>query len=210
MNLMSRLRNAARRVAQTYATKAAKRFLWNAEFSSAKWACLDNTSGDCVYQYIRKYGQQGSILDLGCGSGNTGVELDSSAYQDYTGVDISDVAIRQAKAKTEEHGRIGKNKYVQDEILSYLPSQQFDVILLRDSIYYLPTSRIKPMLSRYARYLKENGVFIVRMWSALGRCRAIEELIRKDFRVIDRTPWERNHNVVMVVQIKNSNAGLPT
>jgi 2-polyprenyl-6-hydroxyphenyl methylase/3-demethylubiquinone-9 3-methyltransferase len=142
-------------------------------------------------------------LDLGCGSGNTGVELDSSAYQDYTGVDISDVAIRRAKAKTEEHGRKGKNQYVQDEILSYVPSQQFDVILLRDSIYYLPTSKVKAMLSRYGRYLKENGVFIVRLWRR-GRYRMIEELIRKDFRVIDRTVSDRVDGVVMVFQTENS------
>ncbi len=204
MYFMNSLRNAARRMLQTYATKGVKRILWNTEFSGVRWACLDNTSGDCVYHYIQKYANQGSILDLGCGSGNTGVELDSSAYQDYTGVDISDVAIRRAKAKTEEHGRKGKNQYVQDEILSYVPSQQFDVILLRDSIYYLPTSKVKAMLSRYGRYLKENGVFIVRLWSVRGRYRVIEELIRKDFRVIDRTVSDRVDGVVMVFQTENS------
>src|ERR1700674_5764890 len=93
MYLAQRVRNVSRGLLQRYGTESMKRALWNSEFMGGRWNCLDDTSGDCVYPYVEKYARNGSILDLGCGSGNTGIELDVTAYQQYVGVDISDAAI---------------------------------------------------------------------------------------------------------------------
>ncbi len=56
-----------------------------------------------------------------------------------------------------------RNRYVQSEMFSYVPTQQYDVILFRDSIYHVSRGKIKAMLARYSKYLKEGGIFIVRM-----------------------------------------------
>jgi SAM-dependent methyltransferase len=57
-----------------------KRRLWNREFANGRWNFIENTSGDLIYGYIEKYCRGGSILDLGCGSGNTDCELDGDRY----------------------------------------------------------------------------------------------------------------------------------
>jgi 2-polyprenyl-6-hydroxyphenyl methylase/3-demethylubiquinone-9 3-methyltransferase len=184
--LAQNARNKFRGFLQAYGTATAKRFLWNVEFSRGRWSCLESSPGDVVYPYIEKYANQGSILDLGCGSGSTGNELDPSAYRDYTGVDISDVAIEKAKTGAELNGRADKNEYRQSDLLRYLPTRQFDVILFRDSIYYVAPTKIKGMLERYSKYLKQNGVFIVRMYSADGKYRSIVDTIESSFAVLEK------------------------
>jgi SAM-dependent methyltransferase len=184
--LRRKVRNKLRAVLQLYGTATVKKFLWNFEFSRARWDCLESSLGDAVYPYIEKYADQGSILDLGCGSGSTGNELDATAYADYTGVDISDVAIQKAKTRTELNGRVDKNEYCQGDILGYVPNRHFDVILFRDSIYYVTLAKINGMLDRYSEYLKQDGVFIVRMWSADGKYKSIVDTIESNFAVVEK------------------------
>ncbi len=186
MNLAQRLRNRIRALLQSYGNRRIKRYLWNAEFSKGQWNCLDGTTGDYLYPYLEKYTNQGSILDLGCGSGSTGNELGTASYGEYVGVDISDVAIGKAKKRTEENGRAAKNSYFQSEIASYVPAQQFDVILLRDSIYYLPPAKIKMVLDRYSNFLKHRGVFVVRMWGGSDKYKNIVDIIETNFEVVDK------------------------
>jgi SAM-dependent methyltransferase len=138
-----------------------------------------------VYPYIGKYSNRGNILDLGCGSGSVGSELDVTAYRDYTGVDISDVAINEAKKRAEKSGRADRSQYFQSDIYSYVPNQEFDVILLRDSIYYVPHARILPMLDRYSKYLKKGGVFIVKMWSVRDKHKVFVDIIRSAFEIVE-------------------------
>jgi methylase of polypeptide subunit release factors len=163
-----------------------KRALWNSEFKGGRWNCLDDTSGDCVYPYVEKYARNGSILDLGCGSGNTGMELDVGAYQQYVGVDISDAAIEQAKRRTEENRRSSKNSYFQSDILSYVPTQQYEVILFREVIYYIATTRVRSMLNEYSKFLKAHGVFIVRIIETTGKVRPIVDIIESNFEIVEK------------------------
>lgn len=142
--------------------------LWNREFSEGRWNFIEKTPGDVVYAYVEKYCRHGSILDLGCGSGNTGCELDRDSYEDYVGVDISDVAVQKAKRRSKRSGRWQKNSYFQGDIAAFRPKKQVDVILFRESIYYIPRSRISAVLERYAGYLKAGGVEIVRWHEAKG------------------------------------------
>ena len=75
---------------KSYGPSGIKRVLWNREYSTDKWNFADNTVGDCVYAHLERHAANGSILDLGCGSGNTANELAVDAYQNYVGVDISE------------------------------------------------------------------------------------------------------------------------
>jgi SAM-dependent methyltransferase len=181
----AKARSALRALLQAYGTGKVKKRLWDVEFSKGRWDCLDRTAGDCVYPYLEKYANNGRILDLGCGSGSTGNELDTAAYQQYVGVDISDVALAKAQERTEENRRTDRNRYRQSDIFSYVPDQRFDVILFRDSIYYVPRRHIKAMLQRYAQYLEHGGVFIVRMADG-DKYQDIVETIETHFAVVDR------------------------
>ncbi len=183
MHLTQQVQNKLRRLIQTYGGRKAKSCLWNSEFARGRWKCLDDTAEDCVYPIIEKYANDGRILDLGCGSGNTGNELTATKYQVYTGVDISDVAIDKAKRRTEDNGRAMKNQYLQADIVSYQPTGRFDVILFRNSLYYVSRARIGAMLQRYSKYLKEGGVFIVTMCNDSDKNKGIVEIINRDFKI---------------------------
>lgn len=118
MYLTEKVRNISRRLLQAYGPRKIKRYLWNIEFSRGRWDCLDQTPGDCLYPYIEKYANHGSILDLGCGSGSTASDLATDTYRDYTGIDISDVALDKARKSAEKNGRKGKTLFFQSDIFS--------------------------------------------------------------------------------------------
>ncbi len=198
MKLAQRSWQVVRGKLQAYGTPGVRRYLWNHEFARGRWQCLDCTPGDCVYSFVEKYARQGSILDLGCGSGSTASEIAADTYSRYVGIDISDVAVGKARARTEQNGRVRKNRFLQSDILTFAPAQQFDVILLRDSIYYVPFTRIEAMLRRYASFLKESGVFIVRVLEWTGKCGAILELIGTSFDVVQRDYFENPTAAVVV------------
>lgn len=198
MGLADRIRNITRKLLQAYGTEKVKSHLWDLEFAHGRWDCLDSTPGDCVYPFIEKYANTGSILDLGCGSGSTGNEVAATAYRNYTGVDISHVATGKAKKRTEENGRADKNGFFQSDVCSYVPTQQFDVILFRDSIYYVPRAKIGPMLDRYSKYLTLDGVFIVRMWDGRDKHRSIVDAIESKFDIIEKHVSEQSNTVILV------------
>lgn len=195
---MRKVRNKLRAFLQLYAGKLVRSYLWNAEFSGGRWDCLDITTGDCVYPYIEKYACHGSILDLGCGSGSTANELTLTSYEEYIGVDISTVALEKARKRTDEACRARKNSYFQSDISSFVPIKQFDVILFRDSIYYVPRNRIKTMLERYSTCLKETGVFIVRMWDGNHKFKPIMDAIDSNFEIVEKCLFNHPNAVIIV------------
>jgi len=197
VNVIPRLRNGIRGFLQTHGTRSIKRLLWNGEFSNGRWNCLDRSPGDCVYECVEQFASNGSILDLGCGSGSTANELNIGAYRDYTGIDISDVAIRKAAERTVQECRRHKNRFFQSDICHYEPDRRFDVILLRDSIYYVPWRRMREILERYSGYLNKDGVIIVRLWSVAGKYREILDSIEKNFTVVEKYSFEPGPVVIV-------------
>lgn len=162
-----------------------KQQIWDEEFKCGKWDYLEIYKNDIIYGYIKKYSSGGSILDLGCGSGNTCKDLDSGEYTLYTGVDISDVAIKKARSNCESiKQKHRENEFIISDVIKYEPAQRYDVILFRESLYYLPYHKIIIVLNRYSRYLTPKGVFIVRICER-KRYKKIILRIRKDYTVIE-------------------------
>jgi len=164
MALIEKTRNRLRGVIQRWGTAKMKQELWNSEYAGGRWKLCKNTQADSIYHYLSRYCNRGTILELGCGSGNTGCELEVERYRRYTGVDISDVAIQVARRNSENSGRSEKNRYVQSDILTYVTDQRYNVILFRESIYYIALARLKVTLDRYKRSLTADGVFIVTVY----------------------------------------------
>ena len=169
-----------------------KKKLWDRDFSSGKWDFIDDTAGDCVYPFLEKYANHGNILDLGCGPGNTANELTSDAYKTYIGVDISATALEKAVRRTKENGRADKNSFVVSDFLGYAPSQDFDIILFRESLYHVPYGQVKPILDKYSKHLKTGGVFIVRLYAGDERPGVIKprvirkmDLIKNNFDIVE-------------------------
>jgi len=187
----------------SYGPESIKKKLWDKEFSSGKWNFIDNTASDCVYLHLEKYARGGSILDLGCGPGNTANEVANEAYSSYVGLDISDEALAKAKQRTEAEGRSAKNSFAQADFLSFEPNQQFDVILFRESMYHIPFGKIRPILEKYSKHLKDTGVFIVRMYTlengkAKYRPTKMLDLIASNFNVVERAQYNDSGAAVIV------------
>ena len=183
MNKIIRFINA--RILKKWGNTGIKRLIWNKEFSSGQWDYIDNTSDDVIYQYIEKYAKNGNILDLGCGAGNTGNELNCSVYEKYIGVDVSGEAIEKAKLRTKLNNRAEKNEYFSEDMSKFVPDKKYDLILFRESIYYFKQKKVGELLKRYSSYLKKNGVFIVSIAHS-DKHRSIFHLIEKEFFVLEK------------------------
>ena len=179
-----------------WGTPSKKRALWDAQYASGQWDYLEHTSDDPIYPYLERYSNRGRILDLGCGSSNTGNEMDVSTYDRYTGVDISEEAIQRAVLRSLKNGRQDKNEYFCDDIATHVPRVAYDVILFRESLFYIPLSKIKTTLERYSKYLTESGVFIVRMCDQ-NRYRSIVRVIERSNKVLDRSSL-RGGDIILV------------
>ncbi len=181
----------------SYGPTGIKKRLWDEEFSGTKWNFIDNTAGDCVYPYLEKYANNGIILDLGCGPGNTANELDASVYQSYIGIDISEAALAKAMKRTQENGRAEKNSFVNSDFLSYGPTQEFDVILFRESMYHVPYGQVLPILRKFSKHLKNTGVFIVRLYAGDHRPGVIKtrvtkkmDLMKREFDIVESKQFD--------------------
>ena len=210
---MSLLERAARfpyNLVLRYAPAPIKMFLWDREFSSGKWAFIEHTAGDCIYRSLEKYARHGSILDLGCGPGNTANELAMSAYTSYEGVDVSEIALEKARTRSEQSGRAHKNRFVRADLLTYTPTGIFDVILLRESLYHVPLRRLKALFDHYSPYLKDSGVFIVRLITN-GRHgpKARVRVIETAFNVVEKAQYGRDGTLVVVFRTNRRPAPEP-
>jgi SAM-dependent methyltransferase len=196
--LLRRVRNILRGLVQRHAHVSVRRSLWDSEFSKGRWTGLEDTRGDCIYPYLVKYAAGGRILDLGCGSGNTGNELDDAGYCQYVGVDISVNAIEKARRRSGETGRVAKNQYISSDILTFSTDQLFEVILFRDSLYYVPLSRIRPLLERYSRNLSRSGVFVVRIAFGDQAYQSVSKAIEQDFHIVEKVIFDRPSALILV------------
>lgn len=192
----------------SYAPTGIKKAFWDREFSSGDWDFLNDTSSDCVYKHLEKWARKGSILDLGCGPGNTANEVAADAYQTYVGFDISEAALEKARKRTADNGRSDKNLFLQGDFLSFTPDRSFDVILMRESLYHVPMGKIKPVLDRYANFLRDDGVLMVRLntgWDGERRRRpmAMLGIIEREYDVVEKAVYsDRSGATVLVFRPK--------
>jgi SAM-dependent methyltransferase len=207
LNLVGRAIQFARGALLSFGPQAIKRRVWDSEYRRDMWRFRDHTVGDCVYCHLETHTHHGSILDLGCGSGNTATELSDGAYASYLGVDISEAALEKAAQRSAESGRDGKNRFARADFLDWRPpSEQFDVILFRESMYHVPLSKVKAVLNRYATNLKAGGVFIVRVFAAnketaeiKHRPNAMLRLIEDEFDVVEKRRYETSGRPTVIV-----------
>jgi SAM-dependent methyltransferase len=197
MYIVDRTLTFVRGLIASYGPSGVKKRLWDKEFSGTKWDFINNTAGDCVYSYLEKYAHNGSILDLGCGPGNTANELAADQYQTYVGVDISEAALAKAVKRTEENRRAEKNSFVNSDFLSYRATQKFDIILFRESMYHVPYGEVLALLRKLSNNLKSTGVFIVRLYAGDHRPGVIKprvtaklDLIKREFDVVEARQFD--------------------
>ncbi len=85
MYILERSLRFMRGALTSYGPSILKKAVWDREYSAGQWSFNDNTADDCVYPHLEKYARNGSILDIGCGSGNTANELAVDRIPDLLG-----------------------------------------------------------------------------------------------------------------------------
>jgi len=198
MHIVDRTARFVRGFLLSYGPTNVKKRFWDKEYSEEKWAFAYNTVGDCVYPHLERYTADASILDIGCGSGNTSTEM-AGTYRSYLGVDISEAALAKARRRSQECGRGDKNSFACADLLTYVPPGQYDVILFRESMYHVPLERVKSILDRYAAYLKDDGVFVVRLFASSAeradgkdkyRPAAMLRIMETEFDVLEKARYD--------------------
>lgn len=135
--------------------------LWDVQYKLGFWDYLDYGKDWAreLVGIIEKYAPQASILDLGCGT-SANMPLTPGRYRCYHGVDISAKAIKRARMLGRPQAT-----YETADILTYLPRETYDAILLREVIYYLPAASVTGLLDRLSGFLAPGGFLLVQVWT---------------------------------------------
>nr|AGZ94243.1 SAM-dependent methyltransferase [Kitasatospora sp. NRRL F-6133] len=159
LTLRRRITVTAIRAAKRWAPSAVRRWLWEREYTSGRWDYLDGGDDPLPTALVRKYARGGRILDLGCGT-SANLRLDADGYSFYLGVDISPDAIERAR-------RLGRpaSEFEVADVTTFRPPGRFDLVLLREVVYYLPAARAAELVRRTGDSLTADGVIAVVIWN---------------------------------------------
>ncbi|NYT92262.1 bifunctional 2-polyprenyl-6-hydroxyphenol methylase/3-demethylubiquinol 3-O-methyltransferase UbiG [Salinispora sp. H7-4] len=146
--------------------------LWEAQYALGRWNYLDRAGDHATVQLIHRWVPRPRILDLGCGS-TVNLVLPPAGYRHYHGVDISRTALRRARSL-----RRPRSSFQVADVLSYQATEAYDVILLREVLYYFPAEQAIALLHRMARALAPGGVLIVWLYDSGGAHAALAGRIR--------------------------------
>ena len=88
---------------------------------------LERNRLETAWNFLKSYRTNTQLVEFGCGMGQLANLLFDNGYNNYTGVDISSVAIEQACSMNERH----KNCFVCDDAFHYLLETHLD----EDTVY---------------------------------------------------------------------------
>ena len=198
MYIVERTARFVRGFLLSYGPSNIKKRFWNKEYSEEKWSFAYNTVGDCVYNHLEKHTKNATHTRYRLRLRQYWTEM-APIYQSYLGVDISEAALAKARKRSEECGRGNKNRFECGDFLAYVPSGQYDVILFRESMYHVPLGKVKATLDRYSVYLKDGGVFVVRLYASSAdrpngedkqRPAAMLSIMEAEFDVIEKARYD--------------------
>lgn len=149
---------------------------WDSKLSGEWQAYLDDTISiatrdTLIGLLITRRTKDAAVLDLACASGSLNQRL-GAQLGSYVGVDISKVAIEQARKRNP--GAVFHVSTIED----FEPDQTFDAIVCSEVLYYLNVSAAVKQVLRYSEYLKDRGMIIVSMKDDPKSKRIFRELRR--------------------------------
>jgi 2-polyprenyl-6-hydroxyphenyl methylase/3-demethylubiquinone-9 3-methyltransferase len=134
---------------------------WNQEYDSGTWDYPGTTREFARYRaiavYCRHLKPAARILDVGCGAGVLASWFSNASRSSYFGVDLSEVAIEQAR-----QSNLRRAEFAVADAATHEPSQVFDVIVFNEILCYLenPEEHVR----RIARSLAPGGLLIASIW----------------------------------------------
>ena len=142
------------------------------EYRRGRWDYLAGRDEEPRYQALASYclRKGGAVLDLGCGEGLLLGWIRSDTLRSYVGIDLSPVAIERAwqrfpaseEIDSDQSSETRAHELEAADIAEYIPRQTFDSIVFNEVLYYF--NKPDQLLSRYAAYLKPDGLFLISLW----------------------------------------------
>jgi 2-polyprenyl-3-methyl-5-hydroxy-6-metoxy-1,4-benzoquinol methylase len=156
---------------------------WNAEYNSGAWDYLASEEELGRYSvmsgYCRHFRPEAArVLDVGCGTGVLAHWLSCNAIYSYFGIDLSEVAIEQAR-----RSNLPGATFAVADAATFDPSQVFDVIVFNEILYYLRMPEVD--VQRFSDSLSPDGIIIVSIWYHADGIRTWERL-KARFEELDR------------------------
>ncbi len=123
---------------------------------AGKFYAIVHRSWACYEELLRAHGAHRRVLEYGCGPGSNAFSL---AYHGaiVTGIDISEVAIEQARQRAEREQLNSVSFQVMNAEALEFPDHSFDVVCGRAIMHHLDLTRA---FAELARVLKPDGVAI--------------------------------------------------
>ncbi|QNN43957.1 class I SAM-dependent methyltransferase [Pedobacter roseus] len=157
---------------------------WNEQYLNGDWDCLASELEECRFAAVRNSidkhcNQKSKVLDVGCGAGLLLKNAKHSIFDQYIGIDISNVAIE--RARTNKKSNI---KYICADMENYYSATKFDMIIFNESLYY--SKNPHKLINRYVEFLNKGGYLIFSIFEAKNHLNLIRGL-QKDFPAIETT-----------------------
>ena len=149
-----------------------RRAIWNFKYRDA--SPNGRPPAGAVAYIAAHFGSTSRLLDVGCGPGTFLRRLREAGWMGlYTGLDISDKAIREAMLLSD-----CRADWIVADIESFRSDEHWDAICFIESVYYIPIAKLAGVVRRVSERLSPDGCVIVRVWD-WGRHRDhIRELSR--------------------------------
>jgi ubiquinone/menaquinone biosynthesis C-methylase UbiE len=110
-----------------------------------------------------KIGKEQKLADLACGRGGAGLWVARATGASLVGVDISDIAVRQAAQRAGEFGLAGRAEFCAGDFAATgLPSEAFEAVMSVDALFLVADKEAS--VAETARILKRGGRFACTTW----------------------------------------------
>ncbi len=110
----------------------------------------------CIVDIFPLFPKHPTVLDVGCGTGYPIASWLSKKGCKVTGIDGSKEMIKYAKDL-----RLNGAEFNLVDIVTYKPTQTYDVIIAFDSLFHLNLDQQKPVLTTLLSALKFGGIFLM-------------------------------------------------
>lgn len=158
--------------------------VWEAQYLSGKWKLMAQMDELARYSiiigYMARLRPVGAILDVGCGEGILFERFRPYRYSRYLGIDISGTALTKLFERQDE-----KTSFVKADAETYTPTEQFDIIVFNEALYYFhnPLKAVE----RYSRALKKDGILLVSTFTASRRAMSVLQKLKATYSLLDET-----------------------
>ncbi len=113
-------------------------------------------------------------MELACGDGSLARAIQDFGWLSYSGLDISSEAISRASSVSGQDIRFR----VQD-MEGWVPDEDFDLLIIEEALYYLPTSSQDSLLDRAFAAMGPAGTAIIALHSRVKFAAMIDRLEKR-------------------------------